>query len=67
MKTPNKFAAQNGFSLLEVLLAAAILSFGLLALASLQLSLFRSSSDTKAQSVALGLAKEQIETIKTYT
>ncbi len=67
MKTFNKLAAQNGFSLLEVLLAAAILSFGLLALASLQLSMFRSSSDTKAQSVALGLAREQIETIKTYT
>ncbi|MEO6171586.1 MAG: prepilin-type N-terminal cleavage/methylation domain-containing protein, partial [Arenimonas sp.] len=67
MKTPIKLVAQNGFSLLEVLLAAAILSFGLLALASLQLSMFRSSSDSKAQSVALALAKEQIETINTYT
>lgn len=67
MKTPIKLAAQNGFSLLEVLLAAAILSFGLLALASLQLSMFRSSSDSKAQSAALSLAKEQLDTLKAYT
>lgn len=56
----------GGFSLIEVLLAAAIMSFGLLALASLQVSLIRSSSDAKAQTIALGIAKDKIEELKNY-
>ena len=57
---------ESGFSLLEVLIAVVILSFGLLALATLQLSLFKSSAASKAQSVALSLAKGKIETMRSF-
>lgn len=56
----------RGFSLIEVLLAVAVMSFGLLALSSLQLSLMRSSSESKAQTIALGLAKDKLEELKNY-
>ena len=44
-----------------MLIAVIVLSFGLLALAALQGSLFKASTETKAQSVALGLAAEKLE------
>ena len=56
----------RGFSLLEVLVAVVILSVGLLALASLQLSMIRASADSKAQTVAAGLAKARIESLRSY-
>jgi prepilin-type N-terminal cleavage/methylation domain-containing protein len=56
----------RGFSLLEVLIAVVILSLGLLALASLQLSLIRSSAETKSQTTAMSLAKEKIESLDSY-
>ena len=58
--------AGRGFSLLEVLIAVVILSFGLLALATLQLSLFKSSAASKAQSAALSLAKDKIESMRSF-
>ena len=56
----------GGFSLMEVLVAAAVLSVGLLALASLQVSLVRTSADSKAYSVALSLAKDKIEELRSF-
>ena len=60
-------ARHAGFSLLEVLLAVVVLSFGLLALAALQGSLFKTSAETKAQSIALGLATEKLEFFRGYS
>lgn len=57
----------RGFSLLEVLVAVVILSIGLLALAALQVSLIRSSADAKAQTVALALAKQKLEDMRSFT
>lgn len=57
----------GGFSLIEVLVAVVILSFGLLALASLQMALVRASTETKAQSQALALGKEKLEDLRTFT
>lgn len=56
-----------GFSLIEVLIAVVVMSVGLLALASLQMSLIRSSSETKAQSVGLALGKQQLENLRSFT
>ena len=56
----------GGFSLIEVLVAVVVLSFGLLALAALQGSLFKASTETKMQSVALGLATEKLEYFRGY-
>jgi type IV pilus modification protein PilV len=67
MKTAHRANRPQGFSLLEVLVAIAILSFGLLALASLQITLMRTSSDAKARTVALSLAKDQLETMRDYS
>jgi prepilin-type N-terminal cleavage/methylation domain-containing protein len=60
---PHRF---RGFSLIEVLVAAAVLSMGLLALASLQMSLVRTSGDSKAYSVALSLAKDKVEELRAF-
>lgn len=59
--------SDRGFSLIEVLVAVAILSFGFLALATLQLSVLRSSSDSKSRTVALALAKARLEQRRTYS
>jgi type IV pilus modification protein PilV len=56
----------RGFSLIEILVAAAVLSVGLLALVSLQASLIRSSSDARAFTEATTLAKDQLETLRTF-
>lgn len=51
----------NGFSLIEVMIAVVVLSFGLLALAALQGALFRAGAETKARATATALAQEVIE------
>lgn len=55
-----------GFSLIEVLVAVAVLAFGLLALAALQVKLMRASADSKAQTVGLSLAKDKVEDLRTF-
>lgn len=56
--------ALRGFSLIEVMVAVVVLSVGLLALAALQASLTRASSETKAQSTALALGEQRLEAIR---
>jgi type IV pilus modification protein PilV len=64
---PRKHSRRDsGFSLIEVMVAIVILSIGLLALASLQLTLMRNSAETKAQTTALALAKGQLENLAAY-
>jgi prepilin-type N-terminal cleavage/methylation domain-containing protein len=56
----------RGFSLVEVLVALAILAIGLLAIAQLQSALFRSSGQARAFSAATALAKDKIEQLRYF-
>jgi type II secretory pathway pseudopilin PulG len=55
-----------GFSLIEVLVSVAVMSFGLLSLAALQGNLFKSGAESRAQSIALAMASEKIEYFEGY-
>ncbi len=66
MKTFKFIHAPRGFSMIEVLISVVILGFGLLALAALQTTIIRSSSETKAQTIALQLAKDKLEDLRSY-
>ena len=52
--------------MIEVLIAVVVLGFGLMALAALQTSIIRSSAETKAQTVALQLAKDKVEDLRSF-
>ncbi len=62
----NSSRSVAGFSLLEVLIAVVVLSFGLLALTALQSRIFQASAEAKAQTVALALAKGKIEDMRSF-
>ncbi|MEW6674880.1 MAG: prepilin-type N-terminal cleavage/methylation domain-containing protein [Nitrospirota bacterium] len=55
---------QNGFTLVEVLIALAILSIGLLALAGLQVVVIKGNTGSKNLSSAVILAEAKIEELK---
>lgn len=56
----------RGFSLIEVMIAVVVLSFGLLALAALQGSLFRAGAESKARANATAVAQQVVENAKTF-
>ena len=66
MKTSAMNSLQRGFSMIEVLIAVVVLGFGLMALAALQTTIIRSSAETKAQTIALQLAKDKIEDLRSF-
>ncbi|HJW46233.1 MAG TPA: prepilin-type N-terminal cleavage/methylation domain-containing protein, partial [Lysobacter sp.] len=57
---------QLGISLIEALIAVVILSFGMLALASLQAQLFRAGAETKARATATAFAQGRIEAMRSF-
>ena len=56
---------RNGFSLIEVMLALGILSFGILAMMAAQITSMRFSSDSRKHTLAMKLAEDQMETLLT--
>jgi type IV pilus modification protein PilV len=66
MKTFKFIKVSRGFSMIEVMISIVVLGFGLLALAALQTSVIRSSSETKAQTIALQLAKDKVEDLRSF-
>lgn len=66
MKNFKFINAPRGFSMIEVLISVVVLGFGLLALAALQTTIIRSSSETKAQTIALQLAKDKLEDLRSF-
>ncbi len=59
-------STRAGFSLIEVLVSVVVMSFGLLSLAALQSTLFKSGAESRAQSVALSMASEKLEYFDGY-
>jgi type IV pilus modification protein PilV len=57
---------QAGFALIEALIALLVMTFGMLALAGMQLSLSRSADIAKQRTEAMRLAQEQMETLRSY-
>jgi len=62
----NTHRRQRGLSLVEVFVALLVLSVGLIALAKLQVDLVRGSSDARARTIALSLAEEKVEDLRTF-
>jgi Tfp pilus assembly protein PilV len=62
-----KFEYQRGSSLVEALIAFAIVGTGLLSVAAFQSGLFKQSAHNKAQTEAVSLAQQKIEQLKHYT
>jgi prepilin-type N-terminal cleavage/methylation domain-containing protein len=56
---------ENGFSLIEVLIAMVILAVGLLALSSMQGTFASGSADSRQRMRAMDLAKSQLNVLKT--
>lgn len=58
---------QRGVSMLEVLIAMVVFAIGLLAIASLQGELLRSSGDAKTRTVAVNLAQDKLEELRGFS
>lgn len=58
--------AQAGFTLLEALIAMAVMAFGLLAIAGLQLTLGRNADLTRQRAEATRLAQEKMEELRSF-
>src|SRR5210317_205283 len=56
----------NGFTLLDVILGIVVFAVGMLALASLQTNLTRSSIDSNARMVAVNMGEEIIERLRSF-
>ena len=56
-----RHARNSGVSLIEVVIALAILGFGMLGMAAAQISAFRFSDSSRERTLAYGLAQQQIE------
>ena len=63
-KIQNTFKKENGFSLIEMLIAMSVLAFGMLAAASMQYSTVRNNTTGNTTTQANALAKAQIEMLK---
>jgi len=57
----------NGFSLIEVLIAVLVLGIGILAVSKLQTSLIRSGSDANHRSVAANIAQRKIDDLRRFS
>ena len=57
----------RGFALIEVLVSLIVVAFGMLALASMQLSLSRNADVAKQRSEAVRLAQEKMECLRAFT
>ncbi len=64
MSEINMLQNEHGFTLIETMLAIAIMAIGLLALASLQVTAINGNAQSKKRTLALALAEDKIETYR---
>lgn len=65
MEFPQKaIKREDGFSILELLLAIALLGIGLLALGTVSGNVMNKNSDSKKKTVAVSLAQEKLEDVR---
>lgn len=58
---------QVGFSLIEAMVAAFVVSFGFLGLAKLQSGFFADTGNSRTQTAALHFAQQKIETLRQFS
>jgi prepilin-type N-terminal cleavage/methylation domain-containing protein len=58
---------QAGFTLIEVLVGILIFALGMMALAQLQGNLSKSSADSNARTVAINIAEETVEALRSFS
>ena len=63
---PTRIYRNRGFTLLEIMIAVLIISIGVTALANLQGKLTRYSAVAKQRTLAMNLAEQQIETMRSF-
>jgi type IV pilus assembly protein PilV len=64
MKPERSFSTVEGFTLIEIMIAVAIISIGLLALGGLQVSLIRGNALSQRMTAAVSVAEQAVEQIK---
>jgi prepilin-type N-terminal cleavage/methylation domain-containing protein len=65
MKTGTRF--QAGYTLIEVLIGILVFALGMMALAQLQGNLSKASAEANARTVALNIAEEEIEALRSFS
>ncbi|MGA9575911.1 MAG: prepilin-type N-terminal cleavage/methylation domain-containing protein [Lysobacterales bacterium] len=63
---PIKYPISRGFTLLEIMIAILIMAIGMAAIANLQGKLTRYSTVAKQRTIAMNLAEQQIETMRSF-
>lgn len=61
-----QFPPAAGFSMIEVLIALVLFSFGMLALAAFQTRVVQASADAKARTAAIGFAQQRVEQMRGF-
>lgn len=64
MYIPSRIKYQDGFTLLEVLVAGAILTIGLLGIAAMMITAIQANSQSRRMSIATNLAQQRIEEMR---
>jgi type IV pilus assembly protein PilV len=64
MTSKSPISIEEGFTLIEIMIALVIMSIGLTALASVQISAIRGNAFSKRMTTAVSIADEKLEQIK---
>lgn len=66
MNSPNLSKRTHGFTLIEVLIALAVMGFGLIGIARFQVTMIQDSGFVREQTIAMRLAESKIEELRAF-